>query len=53
MRTKVLSGLFGAWIGVSGVYVQDLGPRPQFIKPDFVNVQLGQLLFYDSILSGN
>jgi len=45
--------LFGAWIGVSGVYAQDLGPRPQFIEPDFVNVQLGQLLFYDPILSGN
>ncbi|MCG7623850.1 cytochrome-c peroxidase [Epibacterium sp. Ofav1-8] len=31
----------------------DLGPRPQFPAPDMAAVELGQLLFYDPILSGN
>jgi len=31
----------------------DLGPRPQFPAPDMATVELGQLLFYDPILSGN
>lgn len=32
---------------------QDLGPRPVFPEPDMARVELGQLLFYDPILSGN
>ncbi len=32
---------------------QDLGPRPVFPEMDPARVQLGQLLFYDPILSGN
>lgn len=32
---------------------QDLGPRPTFPDPDMARVKLGQLLFYDPILSGN
>lgn len=32
---------------------QDLGPRPVFPEMDPLRVQLGQLLFYDPILSGN
>ncbi|MEO1108078.1 MAG: cytochrome c peroxidase [Pseudomonadota bacterium] len=31
----------------------DLGPRPVFVEPDLEAVELGQLLFYDPILSGN
>ncbi|TNJ45623.1 cytochrome-c peroxidase [Phaeobacter sp. B1627] len=31
----------------------DLGPRPVFPAPDMAAVELGQLLFYDPILSGN
>ncbi len=31
----------------------DLGPRPTFPEPDMARVSLGQLLFYDPILSGN
>jgi len=31
----------------------DLGPRPMFPPPDIAAVELGQLLFYDPILSGN
>ncbi|MGR3496734.1 cytochrome-c peroxidase [Citreimonas sp.] len=32
---------------------QDLGPRPVFPEADPARVELGQLLFYDPILSGN
>lgn len=32
---------------------QDLGPRPEFPEMDPARVQLGQLLFFDPILSGN
>lgn len=32
---------------------QDLGPLPQFVEPELAKVELGQLLFYDPILSGN
>lgn len=31
----------------------DLGPPPQFVEPALERAQLGQLLFYDPILSGN
>ncbi len=35
------------------VSAQSLGPPPEFIEPDFESVELGRLLFYDPILSGN
>lgn len=31
----------------------DLGPRPTFPEPNMDRIRLGQLLFYDPILSGN
>lgn len=34
-------------------HATDLGPRPAFPEPDMKKVRLGQLLFYDPILSGN
>ncbi|MCR9110048.1 MAG: c-type cytochrome [Rhodobacteraceae bacterium] len=37
----------------SAAEAQDLGPRPVFLKRDPARVKLGQLLFYDPILSGN
>jgi len=36
-----------------GSDAQELGPPPTFPEPDFDRVELGQLLFYDPILSGN
>ncbi|UAB89890.1 cytochrome-c peroxidase [Ruegeria sp. SCSIO 43209] len=32
---------------------QNLGPIPEFVEPGVKEVQLGRLLFYDPILSGN
>ena len=32
---------------------QDLGPRPEFAPVDMAQAELGQLLFYDPVLSGN
>ncbi|WP_170467725.1 cytochrome-c peroxidase [Ruegeria arenilitoris] len=37
----------------SSTHAQSLGPLPEFLEPDFESVELGQLLFYDPILSGN
>lgn len=37
----------------SDAFAQDLGPTPAFPQPDMDRVLLGQLLFYDPILSGN
>lgn len=42
-----------AWLWVGGAFAQDLGPEPQFPTLDPERVKLGQLLFYDPILSGN
>ncbi len=36
-----------------GAHAQTLGPRPEFFEPGFASVELGRLLFYDPILSGN
>lgn len=38
---------------IVGAVAQELGPIPEFLEPDFDRVELGQLLFYDPILSGN
>nr|WP_171228876.1 cytochrome c peroxidase [Ruegeria sp. HKCCA4008] len=40
-------------MSLSVAQAQDLGPKPEFTEPDFSNAELGQLLFYDPILSGN
>ncbi|WP_170356969.1 cytochrome-c peroxidase [Ruegeria arenilitoris] len=37
----------------TGTAAQNLGPAPEFIEPDLAIVELGQMLFYDPILSGN
>ncbi|MCI5110549.1 MAG: c-type cytochrome [Marivita sp.] len=37
----------------TAAFSQDLGPRPIFPEVDPARAQLGQLLFYDPILSGN
>lgn len=40
-------------VGAAGATAQELGPRPEFPEPDFARIELGHLLFYDPILSGN
>lgn len=50
--TCALSGAVWAQ-DAQGGGLPDLGPRPVFPAPDMARVQLGQLLFYDPILSGN
>ena len=47
MAVAVLAGSF------SSAAAQSLGPRPEFVEPDLASVRLGQMLFYDPILSGN
>lgn len=42
--------LFGSPVFAGSI---ELGPRPVFPEPDMERVLLGQLLFYDPILSGN
>lgn len=45
-----------AWVGIflaSGAAAQDLGALPEFAPVDPLRAKLGQLLFYDPILSGN
>ncbi len=48
----VVSLLFAAPVA-QAADLPDLGPRPVFAQPDMAAVKLGQLLFYDPILSGN
>ncbi|MFA3916815.1 cytochrome-c peroxidase [Ruegeria hyattellae] len=38
---------------VAGADIPNLGPAPVFTEPDIERAALGQLLFYDPILSGN
>ncbi len=45
--------LVGLTLVAGGAAAQDLGPRPTFAEPEMDRVSLGQLLFYDPILSGN
>ncbi|WP_238368501.1 cytochrome-c peroxidase [Mesobacterium pallidum] len=49
MKRAVLALL--VWGCAAGA--QDLGPRPEFRDRDPARVELGQLLFYDPVLSGN
>ncbi|MCL6282417.1 c-type cytochrome [Ruegeria sp. 2012CJ41-6] len=47
------AALLLASAGVAGADMPDLGPPPVFTDPDIERAALGQLLFYDPILSGN
>ncbi|WP_171123353.1 MULTISPECIES: cytochrome-c peroxidase [unclassified Ruegeria] len=40
-------------VSIMPAAAQDLGPKPEFVEPDLDEVELGRLLFYDPILSGN
>ncbi|WP_171126041.1 MULTISPECIES: cytochrome-c peroxidase [unclassified Ruegeria] len=40
-------------VSIMPAAAQDLGPKPEFVEPDLGKVELGRLLFYDPILSGN
>ena len=55
MPALSLIPLTGAFLaaGLTSASALDLGPRPTFPEPDMDKVRLGQLLFYDPILSGN
>ena len=53
MKVEVAACAVGIWVTLSAAQAQELGPLPQFVEPDLANVQLGQQLFYDPILSGN
>ncbi|WP_170346503.1 cytochrome-c peroxidase [Ruegeria atlantica] len=53
MRFQIAATAVGIWMSLSVAQAQDLGSRPEFIEPDLSSVELGQLLFYDPILSGN
>ncbi len=50
MRVISAIGMMGL---ASAAQALDLGPPPEFAEPDLAVVELGQLLFYDPILSGN
>ena len=51
---RIIAGLSLTIALISGqAGALDLGPRPVFPEPDMERVRLGQLLFYDPILSGN
>jgi len=52
MIYRILIAGFVCLIGADAK-AQELGPEPQFASPDLARVELGQLLFYDPILSGN
>ncbi len=54
MRAVSLFLIIGSTISaVGGARAQSLGPLPEFLEPDFASAELGRLLFYDPILSGN
>ena len=50
-RKAITVALCLAWPTVSAAL--ELGPPPEFRERDPERVKLGQLLFYDPILSGN
>ena len=52
MHRMIALALFGATAAQAEMR-PDLGPRPQFPAPGMAAVELGQMLFYDPILSGN
>ncbi|NOD45761.1 cytochrome-c peroxidase [Ruegeria sp. HKCCD5849] len=53
MKARISAASIGFWLMASALQAQDLGPVPKFLEPDLERVELGQLLFYDPILSGN
>ncbi|WP_170479969.1 cytochrome-c peroxidase [Ruegeria arenilitoris] len=54
MIYKLLISILGVLLVMSsGARAQSLGPTPEFVTPDLSSVKLGQLLFFDPILSGN
>ncbi|NVO54711.1 cytochrome-c peroxidase [Rhodobacteraceae bacterium B1Z28] len=53
MKRNLSAAAFGVWFAFNAASAQELGPRPEFVEPDIEKAQLGQLLFYDPILSGN
>ena len=54
MKLNLISGMAGMLAAATTcVSAQTLGPPPTFHEPDLAVVELGQLLFYDPILSGN
>lgn len=52
VRSFVLALTLGVFCSY-GATAQSLGPLPEFVEPDLASAELGQLLFYDPILSGN
>ncbi|MCW1950100.1 MAG: cytochrome-c peroxidase, partial [Octadecabacter sp.] len=53
MKGLVCAGAVCFGLSVVGAAAQDLGPPPVFQARDLDRIALGQLLFYDPILSGN
>lgn len=53
MRASILIPIISFLIAGTVANAQGLGPPPTFLEPDFDRVELGQLLFYDPILSSN
>lgn len=53
MKNVIRTGLILVGLAASSVSAQDLGQAPVFRDRDPARVALGQLLFYDPILSGN
>jgi len=53
MRLRIVVLVLLATSGSAAASPPDLGPRPVFETPPMAQVRLGQLLFYDPILSGN
>lgn len=54
MKPKWFLLSFICLLGISpAISAQSLGPLPEFVTADTDSIKLGQLLFYDPILSGN
>lgn len=53
MKRSVWAGAICLGLGLVGAHAQELGQQPVFRDRDPDRVALGQLLFYDPILSGN
>jgi len=53
VKAGAAATVMGMWLAIAGAHAQDLGPSPEFVEPDFAKAELGHLLFYDPILSGN
>lgn len=49
---RICIAILSVWVSSTAV-AQDLGPRPVFPEPQLGRIELGWLLFYDPIISGN